>query len=70
MYNVQNVIGNGGFGTVYAGTSKSDGQLVAIKHIGRSKVTEWVEVSLNTRFISKFRNLNGRKAEPRNRNQC
>jgi len=29
-YTIENVIGNGGFGTVYAGKRKKDGQLVSI----------------------------------------
>jgi serine/threonine protein kinase len=45
-YEVEEVLGKGGFGIVYAGIRKKDKMKVAIKHIAKGKVTDMEMVNI------------------------
>ena len=48
MYEVQNVIGVGGGGVVYAGTRIEDNYSVAVKLVPRDKVKRWEKIKHRT----------------------
>merc|ERR1711936_974142 len=63
-YRVGEVLGKGGFGTVYAGTRLSDGKQVAIKHVARAKVTDWTDyegrkVPLELKLLNSVQDIDG-----------
>merc|ERR1719394_724314 len=63
-YRVGEVLGKGGFGTVYAGTRLRDGEQVAIKHVAKAKVPDWDEldgkrVPLELKLLHNVQNVDG-----------
>lgn len=63
-YKVGDVLGKGGFGTVYAGIRIKDKREVAIKHVARNKVMEWASlngrrVPLELKLLHSVQSVNG-----------
>jgi len=64
QYKVGEVIGKGGFGVVYNGIRVVDNLPVAIKHVARAKVTDWVThqgqiVPLELKLLCQVQNVPG-----------
>ena len=50
-YTIGKEIGKGGFGTIFSGVKKSTQQLVALKVIRKSNITQWYNLDLADEFI-------------------
>ncbi|BFZ10352.1 hypothetical protein BsWGS_13391 [Bradybaena similaris] len=61
----ENVLGSGGFGTVYSGFRRRDGLPVAIKHMSKKKVSSWtklpngLQVPLELHLLHRVQHVSG-----------
>jgi serine/threonine protein kinase len=63
-YVVGDILGKGGFGTVYSGVRLRDGKNVAIKHVLKTKVTDWDmmnghRVPLELKLLTQVQSVSG-----------
>ena len=59
-YSIESTLGEGGYGTVYAGTRMKDAKLVAVKKIDKKKVLKWHEemIPMEIHIMIKLANSN------------